>query len=171
MMRRAADRLRPALLLCVLIPLTAVAQQTRDRGMPMDIEADHTDATLGADGRAVLRGNVAIRQGTLRIDSDVATLQRRAGEFQQIVLEGAPARMEQQLDAGGLTRAQARRIDYDPQGQVVVLTGDVVVTQPEGSMRGERITYNMQSGNLQGGEADGRSRIRMRIEPRQPATD
>jgi lipopolysaccharide export system protein LptA len=170
MKRRVADRLRPALLLAVMVPLLAGAQQSRDRTQPMDIGADHTDATLGVDGRAVLRGNVQITQGTLKIDADRATVQRRAGDFQRIVLEGAPARMEQQLDAGGMTRAQARNIDYDPQQQVVVLTGDVVVTQPEGNLRGERVTYNMQTGNLQGG-GDGGGRVRMRIEPRQPASD
>jgi lipopolysaccharide export system protein LptA len=169
MMRRAADRLRPALLLALFVPLFAIAQQSRDRNEPMDIGSDDGNATLGPDGRAVLSGNVKITQGTLKIDADRATLQRRAGDFERILFEGAPARMEQQLDAGGMTRAQARNIDYDPQQQIVVLTGDVVVTQPEGSMRGERITYNMQSGNLRGGEGTGR--IRMRIEPRQPAAD
>jgi lipopolysaccharide export system protein LptA len=164
MKRPDADLLRTALLLAALLPAMAIAQQSRDRDQPMDVEADYTKAELGADGRTLLRGNVEIRQGTLKIDADSATVQRRAGAFERIVLEGRPARMQQQLDTGGLTRAEARNVDYDPQAQVVVLTGDVVVTQPEGSMRGERITYNMQSGQLQGGESG--SRVRMRIEPR-----
>jgi lipopolysaccharide export system protein LptA len=154
--------------LLLLLPALALGLST-DRNQPMLIDADGGVATLAADGEAHLRGNVSIEQGTLKIEANEAHVTRRAGEFQRIVFTGAPARMQQQLDSGGMTRVTARRIDYDVPNETVVLTGDVVVTQPEGSMRGERITYNMQSGQLTGGETG--SRIRMRIEPRQPAAN
>jgi lipopolysaccharide export system protein LptA len=159
---------RGGLLVLLAAPALALALSS-DRQQPMDIEADHGIATLADDSDAQLRGNVAIEQGSLRIEADEANFTRRAGELRQIVFEGNPARMQQQLDAGGMTRVQARRINYDVPNEIVVLTGNVIVTQPEGNMRGERITYNMQTGQMTGGEAG--SRIRMRIEPRQPAAD
>jgi lipopolysaccharide export system protein LptA len=165
-MSRPVVDFRPALLAALLMPALAFALSS-DREQPMDIYTEYGAATLTADGDAHLRGNVAIEQGSLKIEADEAHVTRRSGELRRIVFTGAPARMQQQLDAGGMTRVTARRIDYDVPNETVVLTGAVVVTQPEGSMRGERITYNMQSGQLTGGDTG--SRIHMRIEPRQPA--
>ena len=48
----------------------------------------------------------------------------------------------------------------------VVLTGGAVVNQPgRGRMEGERIVYNMASGQVQGG-GEGQGRVRMQFEPR-----
>ena len=75
--------------------------------------------------------------------------------------------IEQALDSGGQMQARARKVDYDLVADVLVLTGDVVVTQPEGDLRGERIRYDMKTGRLEGGGDGGR--VQMRIEPRKPA--
>jgi len=140
----------------------ALALQS-DREQPMDIAADHTDAMLGADGNAVLSGNVQITQGTLRIESAKARVERRAGVIKSALLEGTPAQLQQALDAGGQMQARARSIDYDVINEVLLLTGDVVVTQPEGDLRGERIRYDLKSGRLEGGGNGGR--VQMRIPP------
>ena len=42
-----------------------------DRKQPLEINADATEGTLG-DGKAVLSGNVEIRQGSMLVQADVA---------------------------------------------------------------------------------------------------
>lgn len=153
-----------ALLGLILLPAPAAALQS-DRQQPMQIGADYSDATLGETGKALLRGNVSIVQGSLKIDSETATVERTAGEIRRAQLEGSPVRLEQALDAGGKMQARARGVDYDLVNEVLLLTGDVVVTQPEGELRGERIRYDMKTGRLEGG-GDGGGRVQMRIEPR-----
>lgn len=153
-----------ALLCLLLLPFPALALQS-DRQQPMQIGADYSDATLGETGKALLRGNVSIVQGSLKIESQTATVERTAGEIRRALLEGAPVRIEQSLDAGGQMQARARGVDYDMVNEVLVLTGDVVVTQPEGELRGERIRYDLKSGRLEGG-GEGGGRVQMRIEPR-----
>jgi len=152
-----------ALLGLILLPTPALALKS-DREQGMDIEADSSVAELGDTGKALLRGNVSIVQGTLKIRSDNATVERVAGEIRRAELEGAPARIEQDLDSGGQMQARARKVDYDLVAEVLLLTGDVVVTQPEGELRGERIRYDLKSGRLEGGGDGGR--VQMRIEPR-----
>lgn len=152
-----------AALALALAPALACALQS-DREQPVNIEAEYVDAVLEADSRSVLRGNVRISQGTLLIQAEQADLTRRGGALSQAVLTGAPATVEQQLDSGGLMRARAGRIDYDMVAEVLLLTGDVVVTQPEGELRGERIRYDLKSGRLEGGGDSGR--VRMQFEPR-----
>jgi lipopolysaccharide export system protein LptA len=148
-----------------LSPATAWSL-AKDRQQPMNIGADSSDAVLKDDGQAILRGNVAISQGTLKIGSDEATITRVGGNVSRAVLEGKPATIEQVLDSGGTMKARANRIDYDVANEVVVLTGGVVVTQPEGDMRGENIRYELNTGRLQGG---GQGRIEMTIQPSKDA--
>lgn len=157
---------RPRSLL--ILPLALAAWPTlaleSDRDQPMEIGADWTDATLGENGRALLKGNVVISQGSLQIKSSDATIERSAGEIKRALLEGAPAQLQQTLDSGGQMQARARTIDYDVINKVMVLTGDVIVTQPEGELRGPRIRYDLTSGRLGGGGEGGR--VQMTIPPR-----
>lgn len=152
-----------ALLLGVLLAGQAAARSS-DRNQPMDIQADRSSSVLTGNGQAVLQGNVRIDQGTLAIRADAATVTQVDGEIRTVVLEGAPATMAQEADDGARTRAQARRIEYDLGTETVLLTGAVVVEQPRGVLRGERVSYDLASEQLEAGGDSGP--IRMVIPPK-----
>ena len=151
------------LLLAAVLPIDAPAK-TSDRSQPMDVEADRTDVGIGDDSDAILTGNVKITQGTLEVEAARATIQRKAGEISEVVLTGAPATLKQINDNGEPMHARASQIVYTLSSDVVVLTGSVVVDQPRGTLRGERIKYDLKSGRLDGG-GDG-TRVKMRIMPK-----
>ena len=48
---------------------------------------------------------------------------------------------------------------------MVVFTVDVSIRQPRGTLSGERIVYNLQTGRVEGG-GEGAGRVHMRILPR-----
>jgi lipopolysaccharide export system protein LptA len=151
------------LLLAAVLPFDAPAK-TSDRSQPMDVEADRTDVGIGDDSDAILTGNVKITQGTLEVEAARATIQRKAGEISEVVLTGAPATLKQINDNGEPMHARASQIVYTLSSDIVVLTGSVVVDQPRGTLRGERIKYDLKSGRLDGG-GDG-TRVKMRIMPK-----
>ena len=151
------------LLLSIVLPVDVLAKTT-DRSQPMDVEADHTDAGIGDDSDAILTGHVKITQGTLEVDADRATIQRKAGDISQVTLTGAPASLKQVNDNGEPMHATAAQIVYTMSSDVVVLTGDVVIEQTRGTLRGQTIKYDLKSGRLDGG-GDG-SRVHMRILPK-----
>lgn len=155
-------------LLSVMLAVSATSTALEsDRSQPMDVAADYTDATLVADGSALLRGNVEISQGSLRVRADEATLDRRGGEISKATLRGKPATVEQQMDSGGSMRATADQIVYDLGADVLLLTGNVNIDQPEGSLRGESVRYHIADGRIEGGTPG--SRVQMRI-PARPAS-
>ena len=158
--------------LAVILPAMPAAARESDREQPMSIEADDADTYLTDDGDSKLVGNVRIAQGTLLITAGAATISRRQGDTTRVVLEGQPASMQQENDAGALMKANAGKIDYDVPGESVVLTGNVAVDQGGDTLRGERITYDLKNGRLNAsGEGTGeRGRIRMTIQPR-PKTE
>lgn len=165
--------MRPAalsltLLLSVLAAAPALAKSS-DRDQPMDIGADRTDALLGDDSVSTLEGNVRIRQGTMKVDADRAVIHRRGGEIDRIVLTGKPARLSQVSDQGERMDASASQVVYTPTDEVMVLTGNVVIKQPRGTLRGETVKYDIGTGRLDGG-GDGQ-RVSMRILPKSAPTD
>lgn len=163
-MRLTAAKLLPlAALLAGLAPLALQAKGS-DRNAPMDIDAGHTDALLTDDGDTVLSGGVNITQGTLNVASDKATIYRKAGEITQVVLTGAPATLSQVNDNGEPMHATASQIVYTLSSDLIVLSGNVVIEQTRGTLRGETIKYDLKSGRLDGG-GDG-SRVKMRIMPK-----
>src|SRR5690606_3261544 len=121
----------------------------------VQVGADRIESILTGDGESVLRGDVRIDQGTLAIRADSATVTMRDGEVVRVVVDGAPATMQQEGEDGAPTRASARRIDYDVAAETVVLEGKARVEQPRGILTGERLTYDLAAERVEGGGEGG----------------
>lgn len=163
MRRLARDPLLVAVA-ALLLASAAASGKSTDRQQAMDIAADRTDALLGDDSDSTLYGNVRITQGTLEVDADKAVIHRKGGDITQVVLTGAPATMKQVADNGEPMTARARQIVYTLSSDIIVLSGDVLIEQPRGHLRGQTVKYDLKSGRLDGG-GDG-NRVQMRILPK-----
>ncbi len=173
----AAERRLPAttgpasvgLALALVIVAFPVLAMKADRSQPMDIQADSLETRID-EGRATLTGNVRITQGTMTVAAARAVVsQDDRQQVTRTVLEGSPATLAQDLDDGGRLDARARVIDYDVARGVVLLTGAVEIDQPRGSLRGERITYDLNTGMLTGGGEGVPGRVSLRINPKSAA--
>ena len=164
---------RPASLL-LAIALGALcagpaAARSSDRNQPMDIQAGHQSGTVDYSQPTTLSAGVKIDQGTLHIDADRAVISFRDGEASQAVLTGNQAVLKQQMDDGTPMTAKADRIDYDMVADVVVLTGNYTVTTQRGSTSGQRLTYNLKSGQVDSGGVESGG-VKMRILPKSQRT-
>ena len=135
-----------------------------DRQQPLDVEADHSDGTLG-DGRATLSGNVEIRQGTLLIRADIATVEKVDGQVRRFELTGEPVHLQQEIENEGLVTAEARRVDYEVASGIVTLTGSADVVHPQYQISGEVLRYDMNAQHFQGSGGNQDGRIRILLEP------
>lgn len=164
---------RPAKLL-LAIALGALcagpaAARSSDRNQPMDIEAGHQSGSVDYSQPTTLSAGVTIVQGTLHVDADRAVITFKNGEPAQAVLTGNQAVLKQQMDDGTPMTAKADRIDYDMLADVAVLIGNYTVTTQRGTTSGQRLTYNLKSGQVDsGGGQDGR--VKMRILPKSQRT-
>lgn len=142
----------------------ALARST-DRNQPMDIDAGQQKGSLDDRTPTVLSGGVTIVQGTLNVVADQAVITTTGGDISRAVLTGRPAKLKQQLDDGTPMNAAANQVDYNLRTEVVVFTGNVNIQQPRGSLSGERVVYNMKTGEVTSG-GQGSGRVKMRILPR-----
>ena len=142
--------------------------RTSDRNQAMDIEAGHQSGTLDDRAPAIFSGGVHITQGSLDIQSSRAEVNFSNGEPSRAVFTGGPVVLKQLMDDGTPLNARANSVDYNLKTETVVFTGDVQIQQPRGSMSGQRMVYNLKTGNIDSG-GEGAGRVKMRILPRNAA--
>ena len=153
-------------LLCALLflPAGVLIALESDRQQPLEVHADATDGTLG-DGKAVLKGNVEIRQGTLMVEADLAEVEKVEGRVRTVTLTGEPVKLQQEIEEQGLVTAQARKIEYEVATGIITLTGSADVVHPQYQVRGEVLIYDMKLQHFQGNGGDGNGRIRIQLDP------
>jgi len=179
-----AERIAAILALILLGMAPAASALQSDRSQPMAIDAHYQKSTLSRTGKAgdpdILRydGNVAISQGSMKINADHATVYQNpsgvadangdVGGITRIVFTGKPAHMRQVHDGDcRLMTAQADRIDYDNVSGIAKLTGNVTVVQKgKGEFHGQNMTYNTNTGDMESGSKAPDSRVHMVIQPK-----
>lgn len=174
-MTRPAKAAAPALALACLaaaLAATTAGAASTDRQQPMSLDADNQDSLLTDDGRSLFRGNVRVQQGSLDIRADLGSVSYRGGEIAVIEFTGSPATLFQRQDDGTPLTMRANSITYDLQADRAVATGGVTIEQPRGTMSGERLVYDLKSGQVTGGLNDDGSpagRVRLVLQPRAAA--
>lgn len=163
--RRAAVPLSAGMLLAVLaaaFPVGGAFARSSDRQKPMDIEAGRQSGTLTGDSVNQLSGGVHITQGSLDITANGATITLSGGDPTRAVFAGGPVSLKQELDDGTPMSARADNVDYNLKTEIVVFTGNVSITNPRGSLSGQRVVYNLKTGNVEsGGEGSGKVKVRI----------
>ncbi len=162
--RRAAVPLAGMLLaaLAAAFPVASVLARSSDRQKPMDIEAGRQSGTLTGDSVNQLSGGVHITQGSLDITSSGATITLAGGDPTRAVFTGGPVTLKQELDDGTPMSARADNVDYNLKTEIVVFTGNVSISNPRGSLSGQRVVYNLKTGNVEsGGEGGGKVKVRI----------
>jgi lipopolysaccharide export system protein LptA len=131
-----------------LLATGALAQQkiafgdlNQDTSLPVQVTADQL-AVNNADGTAVFSGNVLVTQGEMKL---------AAGEVR--VSYGTEQNDIRELVAsGGVTvtnlgdAAEAQEAVYTIDSGVIVLSGDVLLTQGPSAMAGQKLTINLKDG-------------------------
>ena len=147
---------------------TAQAKQS-DKNQPINLNA--TGHLIGSQqsGKIVITDNVTLDQGTFRAAGDKATGYTEpndTSQWQRVVLTGSPARFQQTQDNGTVVHGQAQTLDYRVSENTVILTGNAsVVQEGRGSFRGEKLTYNTDTGDIKGTAAAG-GRVHITLQPR-----
>ncbi|PCD76445.1 lipopolysaccharide transport periplasmic protein LptA [Pseudothioclava arenosa] len=122
-----------------------------DTKAPVEVTADSL-AVNQETGHAVFTGNVVIGQGDMRLT---------AAQVEVVYGQGDQSRIDRLHATGGVTLVSAREAAeaseamYDVAKGTVVMTGDVLLTQGENVMSGQRLDVDLATGT---GQMQGRVR-------------
>lgn len=143
-----AFRLGFLVLTLALAAVSAEAQQkiafgdlNQDTSQPVQVTADQL-AVNNADGTVVFSGNVVVIQGEMKL---------AAGEV-KVTYGTEQNDIESLVASGGVTvtnlgdAAEAREAVYTIDSGVIVLAGDVLLTQGPSAMAGQKLTINLKDG-------------------------
>jgi lipopolysaccharide export system protein LptA len=143
-----AFRLGFLVLTLALAAASAEAQQkiafgelNQDTTLPVQVTADQL-AVNNADGTAVFSGNVVVTQGKMTL---------AAGEV-KVTYGTEQNEIETLVASGGVTvvnlgdAAEAQEAVYTIDSGVIVLSGDVLLTQGGSAMAGQKLTINLKDG-------------------------
>lgn len=151
-----------ALLLTAIAPWAGALES--DKEQPIELAADSVDIDEGK-GLSIYRGDVDLRQGSIRLRADVVTVHQAGRKTSKIVAEGRPVKFQQQSEKGPV-RGEARRVEYEVASENLFLIGDAVLVQGKDSMRSDRIAYDRVRAVVKAGAAaEGKQRVRISIQP------
>jgi lipopolysaccharide export system protein LptA len=152
-MIRRAKILVPVLLLAIAAPLAGQALQGHNSNAPIDFEADRIEVQDRAD-RAVLSGNVKVRQSGLSMDTARLTVAYTGG-----LTNGNPD--VSRLDAAGgvvvrsaSETARGQYAIYDINRRQITMLGGVSLQQRGNTINGGRLVIDLDTGRA---TVDGRS--------------
>lgn len=153
-------------LLALLLSFAAgtVAALDSDSKQPIELAADSVDFNE-AEGLSIYKGDVDLRQGSIRLRGDVVTVYQAGRDPQKVVAEGRPVKFEQRVEKG-LVKGEALRVEYEVASENIILIGDAVLDQGKDSMRSDRIVYDrVKSVVKAGAAAKGKQRVHISIQP------
>lgn len=158
------------LLLLGLLPMQILALST-DRDQPIQIEADKLEID---DSRhiSVYQGNVSMRQGSLDIKADRIVLHFDADKnLEWLDITGSPAVFKQLNARQQPISGSAQRMKYHEQQSLLEMNGNARFKSDEDSLESDTISINTETEAIQAGDPQGKSRVRMLIQPRQKSVN
>lgn len=148
----------PGVVLALALPVAALAQTqvpfgglSQDTSLPVEVTSDSLTVDQ-ADGSATFVGNVVIAQGTMRLSAAQV----------RVEYAGSPdntGRIEKLVASGGVTlvngteAAESRDAVYTIDDGIIVMTGDVILTQGRNALSSQRLVVDLVrgTGTLDGG--------------------
>lgn len=154
-----------ALVLTCLFPMLTMALPT-DRDQPIHIEADKLEID---DNRhmSVYEGNVSMQQGSLDIKADRIVLHFDANKnLQWLEISGTPAIFNQLNARQQPISGSAQHMKYHEQQSLLEMNGNARFKSDKDTLESDTISINTQTEAMQAGDPQGKSRVRMLIQPR-----
>lgn len=160
-----------------IFPASTQAERA-DRDKPIHLEADR--ATVEDINRkeatrvSVFTGNVILTQGTLRITADKVIMREDINGFRYATATGNLVSFRQKRDGvDEYVEGWSRRVEYDNNTDKIELFRQAHLKRGEDEVRGDYISYNMNSeffqviGSNERGEETGEdNRVRIVIQPK-----
>ncbi|MBH32417.1 MAG: lipopolysaccharide transport periplasmic protein LptA [Gammaproteobacteria bacterium] len=146
------------------VQLSPVSAQNVDQGQPIFLESDSAKWDENSQ-KSTYRGNVKVTQGSMKLTGDILIVTTKNSKIERMVMNGDKATYKQKTRNGKRVFGEAKKIDYTVANNTIVFLRDSVLTQGENIVKSNKIIYKTDTENIFAGDKDGKSRVRMTLEP------
>lgn len=166
-------RFLPALMLlaAMVLAANANAQQStaHDTALPIEIAADALEVQQDKQ-IAVFSGNVDAQQGSIKLRADRIWVHYQGDAAEDAVKAISKIDAEGKVFfSSGTETARGDQGTYNVDDGVITLTGEVVLTQGNNVIKGNRVVFDLTTGQstMDGDKSGGDGRVRGLFVPRQ----
>ncbi len=135
-----------------------------DTEQPMHIEADSAEFNDNT-GVSVYRGKVRVTQGSMVLTGDVVTVVAPKQRIQKVTSEGNLSTFHFVTDDDRKIDAEAEYMEYNLQGNKIILRRRAKLTEGQNTFSSVRIVYDTQTRVVDAGDPQKKSRVKMTIVP------
>lgn len=139
-------------LLCLLTVSTAIGAESASPRQAIEIRADKMQLDIYG-GDSEYQGNVLIRKGEISLQGDRVLISRRAGEVQQITVEGDPASYQQKTDLVD-TSAQSSTMLFDVSTNILTMKDSARLQHDDQIIESNYIQFDTDKQLLLAGHKD-----------------
>ncbi len=126
-----------------LFPVELSLALISDRDQSVLVEADEVEMDFGS-GKRIYRGNVSVKQGTIRIIADQIELFYKGEQLDHGVATGNPAVFRQRPEGKDHdVVGTGKTIELDEVNNIVTFITDAQLRQDRDAIEGDRIVYDM----------------------------
>ena len=132
-----------------LFPAGFATALDSDRNQPAEFKAQDIEIDFNT-GQRTYRGDVTIRQGTLRMKADVIHLFFHDDVLQRAIAHGQPAVFQQQPEGSDhLLRGEAQIIEIDEIENIATFSGEAKLQQHRDIITGKTIIFHIETEQIQ----------------------
>lgn len=122
---------------------------TQDTLQEISINANETDGNLRSKIISYKK-NVVIKQGSITITANEATVQSDSNDEKTYLLIGNPVTFSQTLSNKKVITLSANNMRYEPSIGLASISGKAKIIQEKNSISGELIVYDVQTEHIEG---------------------
>lgn len=158
-----------SLLLATQAYSTLAYSKSEDSQQPIYVEADSLEIR-DSDNISIYTGNVKFTQGSLEIHADRLTLYFNDNKVLTLMkMAGSPATFRQLNDSDMEITGEALEMEYRESESTLLLLDNAKLTQGTNIIESNKINLNIDSNSIEAGSPEPDNRVRMLIQPKQPA--
>lgn len=148
---------------------TLAYSKSEDSQQPIYVEADSLEIR-DSDNISIYTGNVKFTQGSLEIHADRLTLYFNDNKVLTLMkMAGSPATFRQLNDSDMEITGEALEMEYRESESTLLLLDNAKLTQGTNIIESNKINLNIDSNSIEAGSPEPDNRVRMLIQPKQPA--
>ena len=149
------SRIFSYLLVSLVVSMSPASALISDRDQSVLVEADEVEMDF-ASGKRIYRGNVSVKQGTIRIIADQIELFYKGEQLDHGIATGNPAVFRQRPEGKDHdVVGTGKTIELDEINNIVTFITDAKLRQDRDAIEGDRIVYDMGRDKMivRGGDA------------------